>query len=217
MKEPPSSSKTGNMKRPAAKTKAAAKTKPAEKTKQEKKTKNKEDENGKGEVEVEERPDKRRRKQPEQEQEPAAEPKRRAKRPASKDASTTKPKDGKDKKTKKEKDTAEKDAAPAAEKPKTATWAGRWWPSDDLGSKKFQAIRHVYMEFCAHKLRSQSALASVFFTHVSKSFQKKEIAAEAPLEEFIACAELEVDSFMATDRARCSAYFHFRLSIEIKL
>lgn len=182
------------MKRPAAKpkakTKAAAKSKPTEKTRKQK--------DGK-----------------EAKEELPAKPKKGEKRPAEHDL----PEDEKDKKARKaKKETAEKDSPPSTEKPKTATWAGRWWPSDDHGSKKFQAIRHVYMEFCAHKLRSQAALASSFFSQVSKALQKKEIAAEAPLEEFIACAELEVDSFMASDRARCSASnFHFVLGLLVKL
>lgn len=182
------------MKRPAAaKAKAAAKSKTTEKSRKDK------EEDGK-----------------ENQAELPAKAKKSGKRPPAKDLGEEKPEDVNAKKVRKEK--TQKDSPPPTDKPKTATWAGRWWPSDDLGNKKFQAIRQVYMEFCAHKLRSQAALASVFFSQVSKAFQKKEIAAEAPLEEFIACAELEVDSFMASDRARCSASnFHFLLGLLVKL
>lgn len=101
---------------------------------------------------------------------------------------------------------------------KAATWASRWLPTCPIARKKFDAIRKVYEECCAHKLRSQSTLQSPFFMQCSKAFVAQEISDDAPAEDFVACAELQDDAFVATDAARNSALnFVVKKLVKLKL
>ena len=112
-----------------------------------------------------------------------------------------------DKKTEKKQKTgeiAEDDGKETAAKRKT--WASRWVPTCPIALKKFESIRKVYEECCASKLRGQSTLQSPFFSQCTKAFASQNISDDAPMEDFIACAELQVDAFMASDAARCSAF-----------
>lgn len=89
---------------------------------------------------------------------------------------------------------------------KRKTWASRWVPTCPIALKKFESIRKVFEECCAPKLRSQSTLQSPFFMQCTKAFASQNISDDAPMEDFIACAELQVDAFMASDPARRSAF-----------
>ncbi len=89
---------------------------------------------------------------------------------------------------------------------KRKTWASRWVPTCPIALKKFDSIRKVFEECCASKLRSQSTMQSPFFTQCTKAFASQNISDDAPMEDFIACAELQVDGFLASDAARCSAF-----------
>ena len=177
--------KPGAKAAPKAKAKAKAKSKVTKK-KDDAKDKKDAKGSGKGKKPVKEDPKTAKRKgsakdhEGEVEQQPKKQPKRKAKEEIGEDA--------------------EAPAAPAKKTP--ATWAGRWLPTDPIAMKKFDAIRKVFNEACAPKIRSQSTLQSPFFMQCSKAFKSQEIADDAAIEEFIACAELQVDSFMKTERVR---------------
>ena len=97
----------------------------------------------------------------------------------------------------------------------TATWAGRWVPSDPVAKMKFDAIRKVYEECCAGKLKSQSMLATHFYTACNKAFVLQEVGDDAPMEKFIEIAELEVDGFMSSDRVRNLAFARVSLIMRV--
>lgn len=78
--------------------------------------------------------------------------------------------------------------------------------ADPVAKMKFDAIRKVYEECCAGKLKSQSMLATHFYTACNKAFVLQEVGDDAPMEKFIEIAELEVDAFMSSDRVRNLAF-----------
>ena len=91
---------------------------------------------------------------------------------------------------------------------KVKTWAGRWIPTDAHQYIRMMAIKEVFDTHISKKVRTASSLQSPFFTHCTRAFKSKDMELEHTThEEWVAAAEIEVDSFLQTDAAR--AWFSF--------
>ena len=91
------------------------------------------------------------------------------------------------------------DASPPPEKlPKT--WARRWIPYDKpVELAKFRAIKQVFEEFLAKKLKAQSSFQPAWFVVVSDAFRTHNFHGEVEFDQLVAVAELEVESFLKRD------------------
>ena len=116
-------------------------------------------------------------------------------------------KDDKDKQVKKPR-TAEPKVEAKAKKNEekrieTATWAGRWVPSDPGQHTRMAAIKAVFDQFVGPKVRSQSTLASPFFKVCTGAFKTQGLTESTSYDDFVASAELEVEGFMKLECVRC--------------
>lgn len=77
------------------------------------------------------------------------------------------------------------------------TWAGRWIPYDKpVQLAKFNAIKQVFEEFLAKKLKSQSSFQPSWFLACSNAFRSHNFDGEVEFDQLVAVAELEVESFL---------------------
>lgn len=109
-----------------------------------------------------------------------------------------KAKSSKDKTKPVEKQDDEKD------KKESKTWAGRWIPAADPQRKRFMAIKAVYEEFSAKKIRRQSFFATVFFKTCSMAFLDRDLTDESTYEDFVGVAEECAGSFLTSEAVRNS-------------
>ena len=98
------------------------------------------------------------------------------------------------------------------EVPHIRTWAGRWVPADNgLPRTKMMAIKHVFDEFVAPKVSSPSTLSSPFYKLCVNAFRAGNIdKVETPESEFVACAELQVSTFLLDENTRDLSIHSFR-------
>lgn len=86
------------------------------------------------------------------------------------------------------------------EKPQSRTWAGRWIPSDPAALARFDAIRSVFTDFISRKVKAPSSLQNPFFTLCNTVFAS--LSPNAEKKEFVACAKLQVEKFLASEKVR---------------
>ncbi len=92
------------------------------------------------------------------------------------------------------------------DKKESKTWAGRWIPTSDPQRKRFMAIKSVYDESLAKKIRRQSYFATVFFKTCSVAFHDRGLTDESTYEDFVGVAEECVSSFLTSEAVRNSTY-----------
>ena len=85
----------------------------------------------------------------------------------------------------------------------TATWAGRWVPSDPGQHTRMAAIKDVFDRFVAPKVRSQSTLAPPFFKVCTGAFKCQGLTESSCFDDYVASAELQVEGFMTMECVRC--------------
>lgn len=89
----------------------------------------------------------------------------------------------------------------------SATWAGRWVPTEGVALKKFNSIRSVFMECVQPRLQSPSSFQKLFFKICSQAFKHGDVTDDSPEADFIALAELQVDELFQQDVVRSSSKF----------
>ena len=87
----------------------------------------------------------------------------------------------------------------------TATWAGRWVPSDPIQYAKMCAIKQTFESMVASKVRSQSTLQSPFYKACIAAFKSQRLN-DCGYEQFLAAAEHEVPSFLQQEDVRHLAF-----------
>ena len=88
-------------------------------------------------------------------------------------------------------------------KTEAKTWAGRWIPEDPVGLSKYRAIRKVFEEALASKLKRQSAMQSPFYKLCGQAFREaKLVDGHAKYEDYVAVAELQVEPFLKDESVR---------------
>ena len=91
-------------------------------------------------------------------------------------------------------------------KTEAKTWAGRWIPEDPVGLSKYRAIRKVFEEALASKLKRQSAMQSPFYKLCGQAFREaKLVDGHAKYEDYVAVAELQVEPFLQDESVRACA------------
>ena len=115
-------------------------------------------------------------------------------------------------KTSKAKDTKmdETGSSPATSPPvldpkyqiESATWAGRWVPSDPLQHLRMAAIKKAFDEHIAPKVRRQSAFQSAFFKACNDSFKEKGMDENTPFDDLVSAAEEKVENFLQQESVR---------------
>ena len=110
---------------------------------------------------------------------------------------TDRKKKSEDKKTKSEDKKTEDDDGEAS---LPRTWAGRWTPTEPVALAKFQAIRNVFLNSIAPRVKAPSSLQNSFFKMVNGSF--KTLSPNATESDYVACAKKNVELFLAEDHVR---------------
>ena len=123
---------------------------------------------------------------------PKASPKSRA----AKAKASSKSKPGK--KTKKPEEGESKEAR---------TWGGRWIPTEEgVPLLKFQAVRQVFNENIAGRVKAQSSFQSPFFKLCQQAFRSLN-ANDASYADYVACAKRQVEKFLSEENVRnCANY-----------
>ena len=86
-----------------------------------------------------------------------------------------------------------------------ATWAGRWIPSVDGPQKtRMLAIKKVFEESIAKKLKRQSLFQSPFFKMASQECART-LPKDATFEDYVGCAEVQVADFLRDEKVRSLA------------
>lgn len=90
------------------------------------------------------------------------------------------------------------------QKEEAKTWAGRWIPEEGLARTKMMAIRKVYEQCIARKIRSQSTFQNQFFVRCGRAFKNAGIAdnEDTTVSDFQAAAEGEVAEFLQLEAVR---------------
>lgn len=96
----------------------------------------------------------------------------------------------------------------------TATWAGRWVPTDPILHCRMAAIKKAFDEFVAPKVSSPSSLASPFVKVCGAAFRSKGLGDASTFEDYVAEAELQVSGFLESDDVRCLALRIFAVFVE---
>ena len=118
---------------------------------------------------------------------------------------TVKGKDVKRNNDKGKDDKNDKKASPAGDGP--ATWAGRWIPTEEPALSKFKAIQIAFNDGICHRVKGQSLLQSPFFKLCNAAF--KSLSATAKMEDYIACAKMQVDKFLQEEAVSALTTFVF--------
>ena len=140
------------------------------------------------------------------------------KRPAAKAASKAKARAAKKKETVEDSETGQPiakkqkaDDAKPVEKPDgeskvPATWAGRWFPTCPHQKRKFLAMKQVFDEVVAPKVKAQSSLTNPWVKICHAAFKKHGLVdiEKTTSQEYVAIAEVEVSSFMQSEMVRSS-------------
>ena len=182
-----------------AKAKAKAKGRPAPKAKTTEKSQTKKGKDSKAEVKIvkdkgDENGAKKRKTAPKETK--TADKDKIGKKPSKKADGADKIDEKKDKPQKKKK----KKTADEETKPQSRTWAGRWIPSEPAALDRFDAIRSVFMDYIAPKVKAPSSLQNAYFTLCNTAFAS--LSPNAEKKEFVACAKLQVEKFLATEKVR---------------
>lgn len=88
------------------------------------------------------------------------------------------------------------------ESKETRTWAGRWIPTEEgVPLLKFQAIRQVFNENIAARVKAQSSLQSPYFKICQQAFSSLN-ANDASYADYVACAKRQVEKFLSQENVR---------------